>query len=253
MEDGGNSKTAPAMAGPASEQPGTEPLPEGTLVVHASSPEEMRRIGAALARFVCLGDTILLGGELGAGKTTLTQGLAAELGVKGPVTSPTFVLVHSHKTAAGWDLLHADVWRLEHLHEVIDLALPELLEDGAAAVVEWGEIAAPALTPDWLHVSIGYDTDPWPAQPGLSPPGNSSAAEGASPEATATGRRRLLFQARGPSWGNRITDLSATLAGLAGTGLAGTGLTETGLTETGLTETGLTETGLTETGAGPAR
>ena len=73
------------------------------------------------------------------------------------MTSPTFVLVHSYRTAAGWDLLHADVWRLEHLHEVIDLALPELLEDGAAAVVEWGEIAAPALAPDWLHVAISYD------------------------------------------------------------------------------------------------
>ena len=93
---------------------------------------------------------MLLGGELGAGKTTFTQGLAAELGVAEPVTSPTFVLVHSYKTAAGWDLLHADVWRLEHLQEVIDLALPELLEDGAAAVIEWGEIAAPALAPDWF-------------------------------------------------------------------------------------------------------
>jgi tRNA threonylcarbamoyladenosine biosynthesis protein TsaE len=213
----GNSNTEPATPRPAAEQSGTELRPGGTLVAHASSPDEMKKIGAALARFVRPGDIILLGGELGAGKTTLTQGLAAELGVSGPVTSPTFVLVHSYKTASGWDLLHADVWRLEHLSEVIDLALPELLEDGAAAVVEWGEMAAPALTPDWLQVSIGYDHDPGPAGPGPSTSGTSSPVQGPNVEAAPAGRRRLLFQSRGPSWGDRMMELSATLAGLSET------------------------------------
>jgi tRNA threonylcarbamoyladenosine biosynthesis protein TsaE len=193
------------------------PAPTGTVVVHAATPDDMKRIGAVLARLLRPGDTVLLGGELGAGKTTLTQGLAAELGVVEPVTSPTFVLVHSYKTAAGWDLLHADVWRLEHLHEVIDLALPELLEDGAAAVIEWGEIAAPALAPDWLHVAITYVLGPSDGGPYDSDFGSYETAAvveaGRRPAPAAAGRRRLVFRAFGPSWQSRVADLSRTWAG----------------------------------------
>ena len=132
-------------------------VPTGALVALAPGAADMKRLGAALAALLRPGDTVLLGGDLGAGKTTFTQGLAAALGVAGPVTSPTFVLLHSYRTSAGWDLLHADVWRLEQLQEVIDLAIPELLEEGAAAVVEWGELAAPALAPDYLHVAIDFE------------------------------------------------------------------------------------------------
>ncbi len=170
--------------------------PSGAFTAHAGTAPEMKRIGALLARFLRPGDTVLLGGELGAGKTTLTQGLASELGVGEPVTSPTFVLVHSYRTAAGWDSLHADVWRLEHLHEVIDLALPELLEDGAAAVVEWGEIAAPALAPDWLRVTITY----------------GSCGDGAGSAPIAADARSVVFEAFGPSWQSRVPQLSATWA-----------------------------------------
>jgi tRNA threonylcarbamoyladenosine biosynthesis protein TsaE len=159
--------------------------PENCLVVYAASPDEMKRIGAVLATLLRPADTVLLGGELGVGD---------------PVTSPTFVLVHSYKTNVGWDLLHADVWRLEHLHEVIDLALPELLEEGAAAVIEWGEMAAPALAPDWLQVSISYDA----AGPGSEP--------------AASGRRRLVFRATGASWAGRMADLSEMLGNLGQTG-----------------------------------
>jgi tRNA threonylcarbamoyladenosine biosynthesis protein TsaE len=179
--------------------------PGATFVAHAASPEDTKSMGALLARFLEPGDAVLLGGELGAGKTTFTQGLAAELGVTEPVTSPTFVLVHSYKTAAGWDLLHADVWRLEHLHEVVDLALPELLEDGAAAVVEWGEMAAPALARDWLHVAISYDT----AAVGQS----SSVGQPGAPGPGAGGGRRLVVRALGPSWQKRMAALSTTWAG----------------------------------------
>ncbi len=63
----------------------------------------MKALGAVLAGLLRPGDTVLLGGDLGAGKTTFVQGLAAALGVGEPVTSPTFVLVHSYRTAAGWD------------------------------------------------------------------------------------------------------------------------------------------------------
>jgi tRNA threonylcarbamoyladenosine biosynthesis protein TsaE len=209
MHDRGNSSDAGTTLG-IGPRDGSEP--SGAFTAHAGTPAEMKRIGALLARFLRPGDTVLLGGELGAGKTTLTQGLASELGVGEAVTSPTFVLVHSYRTAAGWDLLHADVWRLEHLHEVIDLALPELLEDGAVAVVEWGEIAAPALAPDWLRVTITY--------------GSRDAGTGSLP--TATDARSVVFEAFGPSWRCRMPRLSAAWAEI----LAETPVAETPVAET---------------------
>lgn len=162
------------------------------LVALASDPEQMGRLGAAVAHVMEPGDTVLLGGDLGAGKTTFTKGLADALGAPGPVTSPTFVLVHTYPTARGWDLLHADVWRLEQLQEVVDLAIPELLEDGAAAVVEWGERAAPALGRDRLHVEIDFD-ERQPAGPG------------------ADGVRQVSFSAHGPGWSRRLDNLARAL------------------------------------------
>lgn len=171
----------------------------------------MKALGAVLARLLRPGDTVLLGGDLGAGKTTFVQGVAAALGVSEPVTSPTFVLLHSYRTKAGWELLHADVWRLEQLHEVVDLAIPELIEDGAAAVVEWGEMAAPALAPDCLHVAIDFEDDQPLRAPGhrgrMDHPGRPGH-EGAG----AGGARRLTFRAMGPSWAQRMAALQAALA-----------------------------------------
>ena len=73
------------------------------VVALAPGPADMSHLGAVLAPLLQPGDTVLLGGELGAGKTTFTKGLAAALGVAEPVTSPTFVLVRSYRTRAGWD------------------------------------------------------------------------------------------------------------------------------------------------------
>jgi tRNA threonylcarbamoyladenosine biosynthesis protein TsaE len=179
-------------------------VPAGALVALAPGAGDMKRLGGVLASLLRPGDTVLLGGDLGAGKTTFTQGLAAALGVSGPVTSPTFVLLHSYRTSAGWDLLHADVWRLEQLQEVIDLAIPELLEEGAAAVVEWGEMAAPALAPDYLHVAIDF-------APGGPTPGDFEPHGGAN---GANGARRLVFTAVGPSWLGRMAELAAALGAL---------------------------------------
>jgi tRNA threonylcarbamoyladenosine biosynthesis protein TsaE len=89
------------------------------------------------------GDVVLLCGDLGAGKTTLVQGIGAAFGVDEPMTSPTFILVHTY----GEDplLAHVDAWRLENLSEVLDLGLDELLDEGAIALVEWGNRIAGAL------------------------------------------------------------------------------------------------------------
>ena len=127
-----------------------------SVEVATSSVEATRAVAAALVPFLRAGDVVLLGGELGAGKTAFTQGLARAAGVDEVVTSPTFTLVRPYATAIGVELLHADVYRLEQLREVIELGLPELLEEGAVAVIEWGERAAPALAPDALHVAIEH-------------------------------------------------------------------------------------------------
>ncbi|MGH9067003.1 MAG: tRNA (adenosine(37)-N6)-threonylcarbamoyltransferase complex ATPase subunit type 1 TsaE, partial [Acidimicrobiales bacterium] len=116
------------------------------------SAEDTRELAAAIAALVEPGDVVLLVGDLGAGKTTFAQGFGAGLGVSEPITSPTFVLVRSYRGRL--DLLHADVYRLDRLQEVVDLGLPELLDEGGVALVEWGDMAAPALAPDFLEVHL---------------------------------------------------------------------------------------------------
>jgi tRNA threonylcarbamoyladenosine biosynthesis protein TsaE len=129
-----------------------------TVTVPCADPAATERLAGRLAPLLQPGDLILLEGDLGAGKTAFTQGLARALGVTEPVTSPTFVLVNQYGTGSGGELVHVDVYRLERLSEVVDLALPEMLDDGAVVVVEWGERAAGALPPDHLHIRIAIGT-----------------------------------------------------------------------------------------------
>ncbi|WP_428099243.1 tRNA (adenosine(37)-N6)-threonylcarbamoyltransferase complex ATPase subunit type 1 TsaE [Demequina sp.] len=109
------------------------------------------------------GDLLLLSGDLGAGKTTFTQGLGEALGVRGPIASPTFIIARTHPSLVGGPaLVHVDAYRLGSLAELDDLDLDATLED-AVTVVEWGDPAA-ALSEDRLHVTIsrtrGGDIDP---------------------------------------------------------------------------------------------
>ena len=91
----------------------------------SSSAEETREIAAAVAGVCRSGDTVLLSGEMGAGKTVFAQGFGAALGVREAITSPTFTLVNSHP-AHGLTLHHADLYRLDRTSEIADLALAEL-------------------------------------------------------------------------------------------------------------------------------
>lgn len=130
---------------------------EWPLTVHTESPDGTKAVAAAIAPRCRSGDVVLLIGDLGAGKTVFAQGFAAALGVEGPVTSPTFTLMRQYECAA-WapveTLMHADVYRTGSLPEVLDLALAELVEEQAVAVVEWGDMAAAALGPDTLSVTL---------------------------------------------------------------------------------------------------
>jgi len=115
--------------------------------------------GARLGALLKAGDLLVLTGDLGAGKTCLTQGIAAGLGVRGPVTSPTFVIARVHPSLVGGpDLVHADAYRLGGVAELDDLDLDASLE-GAVTVVEWGHGVAEQLSESYLELTLrGYDT-----------------------------------------------------------------------------------------------
>ena len=129
--------------------------------VRAKCPDAAatQALAGRLAPVLRPGDLVLLQGDLGAGKTTFTQGLARALGVDEAVTSPTFVLMNIYRTSVGFDLVHVDVYRLDRLSEVVDLALPEMLEDGSVVLIEWGERAAAALPGGHLNVTIEAGDD----------------------------------------------------------------------------------------------
>jgi len=100
---------------------------------------------------VTAGDLVLLSGDLGAGKTAFVKGLAAELGVTEPVTSPTFTLAQRYE-GTSLTVHHLDVYRLSRLAEVIDLAIPELLDGNSVTLIEWGDLIEPALPAEYLEI-----------------------------------------------------------------------------------------------------
>ncbi len=124
------------------------------LRVASASAAATRDLAAGLAGACRPGDVVLLEGDLGAGKTAFAQGFARGLGVGGPVTSPTFTLVRQYRGAAGQVLVHADLYRTETVDEVADLGLAELVDEGAMALVEWGEVAGPELSGAALVVRL---------------------------------------------------------------------------------------------------
>jgi tRNA threonylcarbamoyladenosine biosynthesis protein TsaE len=116
--------------------------------------EDMRALGSGLAALLRAGDLVVLSGDLAAGKTTLTQGIGDRLGVRGDVTSPTFVISRVHPSLVGGPaLVHVDAYRLGDLAELDDLDLDTSLES-AVTVVEWGTGMAEALAEDRLEVEI---------------------------------------------------------------------------------------------------
>lgn len=131
---------------------------ELAFTVGTTEADQTRVLGERLAAALRAGDVVILTGDLGAGKTTFTQGLGAGLGVRGDVTSPTFVIARMHPSVVdGPALVHVDAYRLGESAELDDLDLDTALEE-SVTVVEWGAGLAEALADDRLEVRIGRDT-----------------------------------------------------------------------------------------------
>lgn len=158
------------------------------LAREAPDVEAMHDIAFRLASVLQAGDVLVLSGDLGAGKTTFTQGLGDALGVRGPVTSPTFVIARSHPSlVSGPRLVHVDAYRLSDAAELDDIDLDETTDD-AVTVVEWGQGMAEQLSQSYLQITI-----------------EARHADETDPLGTSCGRdsdhmRVVTIKPRGPRW-----------------------------------------------------
>ena len=126
---------------------------------HWHTLEDTQEYGRALGRLLRGGDLIVLTGDLGAGKTTLTQSIAEGLGVRGPITSPTFVISRVHPSLVGGPaLVHVDAYRLGSAVELDDLDLDADL-DASVVIVEWGAGLAEQLSDTRLELTISGDLE----------------------------------------------------------------------------------------------
>jgi tRNA threonylcarbamoyladenosine biosynthesis protein TsaE len=123
-------------------------------------PDQTRQFGMSLGRLLRDGDLICLQGDLGAGKTTLVQGVARGWGSPDAVSSPTFVLVNLYRRPDGGQLYHLDTYRLDSASEAEQLDLDEMLSQGAL-LIEWPERAGAALPPEhlWVHLAHAGETE----------------------------------------------------------------------------------------------
>lgn len=122
----------------------------GTRIIE--NPDQMHELGLELGKALRAGDVLVLTGPLGAGKTTLTRGIGEGLGVRGPVTSPTFVLARTHPSLGeGPPLVHVDAYRLKSAVELDDLDIDFA---HSVVVVEWGAGMLDGIVDSWLDVVI---------------------------------------------------------------------------------------------------
>lgn len=146
--------------------------------------DDMHAFGLELAGMLVAGDLVVLTGPLGAGKTTLTRGIGEGLGVRGPVTSPTFVLARTHPSLVdGAPLVHVDAYRLGSAMELDDLDIDFA---GSVVVVEWGSGMLDGVAESWLEVDI------------VRPTGAAEAE--AEPESDADEPRTVTVTGFGPRW-----------------------------------------------------
>ena len=122
------------------------------IELRTETADETRAVGEAFAVLLRPRDAIILTGELGAGKTTLVQGIARGLDVHDQVVSPTFMLVREYRGRL--DVAHVDVYRLDRIQDVMDLGLEELGDGDAVLLVEWGDVVEEILPKDHLTIEL---------------------------------------------------------------------------------------------------
>jgi tRNA threonylcarbamoyladenosine biosynthesis protein TsaE len=162
----------------------------GAWTVRVPTAGAMRDLGVRLAGLLRAGDLIVLSGGLGSGKTTLTQGIGDGLKVRGPITSPTFVIARVHPSLAGGPaLVHVDAYRLGGLAEVDDIDLDASLDE-AVTVVEWGAGLVEGLAADRLVVELAAAGDD----------GGSGSDDDLMPSDGADEERIVRFTGVGDRW-----------------------------------------------------
>lgn len=125
--------------------------------LRAAAADDTRAVGEAIAALLRPRDAVILTGSLGAGKTTLVQGIARGLGVTDTVVSPTFTLVREYRGRL--DVAHVDVYRLDRIQDVLDLGLEDLADGEAVLLVEWGDAVQEVLPPDHLTIELTGSED----------------------------------------------------------------------------------------------
>jgi tRNA threonylcarbamoyladenosine biosynthesis protein TsaE len=131
-------------------------------------------LGEALAPIFRAGDVVSLTGDLGAGKTTMVQGIARALGVTDPVVSPTFTLVREYRGIM--PIYHMDVYRLDRIQDVIDLGFDEMMDERALVLIEWGDAIQGLLPERHLQIKLSIPGDDDRRRVAISSPGASWAA-----------------------------------------------------------------------------
>jgi tRNA threonylcarbamoyladenosine biosynthesis protein TsaE len=155
------------------------------LLLRTATADDTREVGAVIAPLLRIGDVLVLTGELGAGKTTLVRGIASGLGAAEHVASPTFTLVREYVTGRV-PVAHVDVFRLDRVQDVVDLALDELEGGACVLIVEWGDAVEELLPDDRLRVELTTE----------DPAGETDA-------------RRIAITSAGASWLERADELAA--------------------------------------------
>lgn len=161
-------------------------MPSTQILAHTKSADSTQALAFALAAELVSGDLIVLLGDLGAGKTCFTQGLAKGLGVTDRVTSPTFALVNHYEGRLR--LHHLDVYRLAGADQIEDLDLYEMAEDGVT-IIEWGHNVLSALDDSRLEITLTFDS---------SDPSSDTA-------------RQLEMTFMGECWSDRVVGLAQQL------------------------------------------
>ena len=136
------------------------------MILSIANPDAMAALAERIAPRLEAGDLLALNGELGAGKTTFTRGLGAALGVRGAVTSPTFVLARTHPREGGAPLVHVDAYRLSSAVELDDL---DIDFERSIVVVEWGAGLLDGVTDSWLQLDIERPHGGQPDDEGIEP------------------------------------------------------------------------------------